>query len=296
MTYIVARASPEIGFMISDTLITLPFTIKGQHGPINGQYHALKVQILDGDTAIGFSTSNDADFCVSIIIATQNALANDATLDVPNKIFEEYRGQAQGKNPYPDCEFLVLKLTSDGRQLFHVTDREVRSCKRAYIGDQTAHTRASQLRTRYEPSKTQFVQQADGSLKELPLTVSEAEIDYMEVRDSIDALVSERRTEGVGAIGGLATVVVDARISKKLEYMQAVERGRSPEEGVAGYSLLAANEGRRGVALYYDGGSFGYILPVGDSNYCYREEARTLDQFVIRARERYGLVLTGGTW
>jgi hypothetical protein len=295
MTYIVARASPEIGFMISDTLVTPLFSIKGQVGPVNGQYHALKIQIFDGDIAVGFSTSNDVDFCLSVINAASLKLGEEADLDVSKTIFEEYQAQAQRRDPRPDCEFLVLQLTSTGKKLAHVTWDKIRECGRAYIGDPAAHKRASALRVKYEPPKTQDVQQPDGSFRQVPLVVCEAEIDFMETRNSIDTLVSERRIEGVGAIGGLTTVVVDARISKKLEYMQAVERGRSPEEGVFGYSLLAANEGKRGIALYFDGGSFGYIMPVGDANYCYREEAATLDRFIVLAKEKYGLTLTGGT-
>jgi hypothetical protein len=291
-----SEGSPEIGFMIPDTLITPLFPIKGQDGPVNGQYHALKVQVLDGDTAVGFATSNDADVCMKIIAATQEALAKDAALDVPSKIFEEYHAQAEGKEPHPDCEFLVLKLSTEGKKLAHVTWNEVRSCERAHIGDPAAHKRASELQVKYEPPKTESVQQSNGSFKEVPVVASDAEIDYIETRNTVDAVVNEWRTAGIGAIGGHTVVVVDARLSKKLEYMQSVYRGRTAEEGVVGYSLLADNQGQRGIALYFDGGCFGYILPVGDPNYCYKHDAATLADFIALAKGRYNLALTGGTW
>ena len=275
MTYIVARASPDIAFMISDTLLTPLFPIKGQEGPVNGQYHALKVQIVNENVAIGFSTSDNVDVCIEIINSVREALLQNGELNVPNAILETYRKLRGQRHPYPDCEFLVIELAAT-KKLSHVTSDTVRICERAYIGDPKAHQRASRLRKTFYPPKTQFVQQPDGSLREVAVTMSDAEIDYRETSDAVDALVSERRVAGVGAIGGYTLVVVNARISGKFEYMQSVERGRTPEEGVVGYALLAANEGPRGVAIYYDGGRFGYVLPVGDASLCYKERANSV--------------------
>jgi hypothetical protein len=90
--------------------------------------------------------------------------------------------------------------------------------------------------------------------------------------------------------------VVNAAISKNLEYMPQVEGGRSPEEGEFGYSLLCANEGKRGVGVYFRTGKVGFVLPVGDSQHCYKLRASTLQEFIASAQKNHGLMLTGGTW
>jgi hypothetical protein len=130
MTYIVARASPERSFMISDTLLTTPFPLKGQEGPVAGQHHALKVHILGPKTAIGFSTSNDVDACLEIIKTAHARLVGNDQTDIPNCVFEEYAKQRTGAAnrgaKEPDCDFLVLELKEAGNRKLRCDGRQCR--------------------------------------------------------------------------------------------------------------------------------------------------------------------------
>jgi len=109
--------------------------------------------------------------------------------------------------------------------------------------------------------------------------------------------VHQRRSATVGAICGCMVRVVDARISKRLEYLQSCETSISPEEGEAGYSLLAADaRDPRGIGLYFRRWQTGLLFIVCDSVHCRKERASTIHEFVALARDKYGLFLTGGMW
>ncbi|MDT9702618.1 hypothetical protein, partial [Streptomyces sp. P17] len=60
MTLVVAHAEPDICFMVGDTLLSHEhFTLKGDIGPVNGEFHSLKIQIVTGELAIGFAGNFD---------------------------------------------------------------------------------------------------------------------------------------------------------------------------------------------------------------------------------------------
>lgn len=59
MTLIVGYASEEIGFLVGETLLTPLLEVKGNPvGPVNGEFHGLKIQIIDDNTAIAFASPN----------------------------------------------------------------------------------------------------------------------------------------------------------------------------------------------------------------------------------------------
>jgi hypothetical protein len=47
MTLVVGCATPDIGYLVADTLLSFEFDLKGRAGPVNGEFHALKIQILN---------------------------------------------------------------------------------------------------------------------------------------------------------------------------------------------------------------------------------------------------------
>jgi hypothetical protein len=147
----------------------------------------------------------------------------------------------------------------------------------------------------YEGPLHRLVQQDDGSSAQAPVTDGEREFD--EVSDAMERLTHQRRSLSVGAICGCVIRVADARISKKLEYLQAVEASLSPEEGEAGFSLLASNTGNtRGVGLYFRRWHAGLLFIVCDSVASRKEQAPSIQEFVAVARQKYGLILEGGMW
>lgn len=63
MTLVVAHASPDICFMVGDTLLShAHFQLKGDIGPVNGEFHSLKIQILSGELAVAFAGNFDAAY------------------------------------------------------------------------------------------------------------------------------------------------------------------------------------------------------------------------------------------
>jgi hypothetical protein len=153
------------------------------------------------------------------------------------------------------------------------------------------------LRRPYDPPKMQRVQQPDGTFRTVPLVVSDGAREFMEISQALEDLTGQRargrQQSSVGAICGCVVRVLNARVSGKLEYLQSFESSIFPWEGRSGFSLLASNSDVRGIAIYYRSGKMGFLFIVGDSEYCRKEYAETLDKFVEMAGMRYGLTLTG---
>jgi hypothetical protein len=291
VTLIYGCAIKDIGFLVGDTLLTPGFKLKGAPpGPISGKFHALKIQILDTDTAIAFA--GDVETSLDLIKKIHEELCGDPKLPVPERLFKLYKDI----RPPPDCEFLVLKLTSEGKKLAHVTIDCVRYCERAHIGDLAEYKQMIDLREPYKAPKEQHVQQADGTFLAVPLEVSSGEAEFEEIAAAMEKLTNKRRSETVesrvGAICGLVTRVVDAKLSGKLEYLQSGESSVKPEEeGNSGYSFLASNSGARGVGVYWPSGKMGFIFKVGDSEPCRKEQTETMTDFIKNAKEKYGMNL-----
>ena len=286
MTLIVAAAAPDIGFFVSDTLVTTLVHIKGNPtGPVNGEFHALKVQILNSQTAVAFATSNAVDTAVRLIAQIQDALNADPELKVPDRLFEAYKQtiETTGELESPDCEFLVLTLSSDGKKLARISSEAITYPERAYIGDANEYKKLMELRRPYVPPQTQHVQQPDGTFKTVPLVVSANEIEFQEISFAMEALANQRLSQSVGAIAGCIIRVVDAKISKQIEYLQSGEADVSLEEGQSGFSVLASNTGTRGIGIYYRSGTIGFIMMVGDLELCRVEKATNIQNFIETA-------------
>jgi hypothetical protein len=217
MTLVVACATPDIGFIVADTLLSSEFELKGREGPVNGKYHALKVQILNPCTAIAFAGDVEPSF--ALITNLHAELHDDPSVCVPERLFHNYLKAIEDapKGQIPDCEFLVLQLNSAGHKLAHITREGVLACERAYIGNSEEYRRMKGLQRTYAPPVAQMIQQPDGSFAEESLLVSKGEIEFAEISSALETLCHERSSKSVGAICGNVTRVVDGRISGELE-------------------------------------------------------------------------------
>jgi hypothetical protein len=180
MTLIVAAATPDIGFLVSDTLVATLMHIKGNPtGPVNGEFHALKVQILNPYTAVAFATSNAVDTAIELISKVHDALLESPALVVADRLFETYKKtiEASGEKDTPDCEFLVLTYNSGVRKLARISSEAITYPERAYIGDANEYKKLQELRQPYVPPAIQHVQQPDGTFTIEPLVVSAGEIE-----------------------------------------------------------------------------------------------------------------------
>jgi hypothetical protein len=288
MTLVLGYADSVIGFLVADSLLTPTMASEVGKGPVAGQFHGLKIQIVHLNIALAFASANDASATLKIIKNISDEISHGELDDLPERLFKKYKMEA-----HLDSEFLVLQIKSDAKELTHVTSRGISRCTRAYIGDSAEYKKLVKLRTQYEPMATQLVQEKDESLRQQPLVVGNGEKEFAEVSDALEDLV-HKRGNSVGAIGGCVVRVVDARISKTLEYMQAVESSVGPAEGQSGFSLLASNTETRGIGIYYLSGKLGFILVVGDSEHIRKEYAETIDDFIEVGKAKYGLNLTGG--
>jgi len=297
MSLVVGYADKEIACLVADTLLTFPFHMKDRTaGPVNGQYHALKIHILTPNLAVAFA--GHVNEVLEVISRLNKRMENQNTIDIPGEVHMIYKTLVQGTvTDKPDCEFLVLEILENGNRLSHVTLESSRECERAYIGDGDAYRRVQALIRPYVAPKKQDIQRADGSFAEVSLTSSNGESAFMEIANAMEAMVHERGIESVGAICGNVIRVVNARLSGKLEYLQSIEAGISPEEGRFGFTVLADNSSKRkAVALYFFGGKFGYLLRVGDEKLCWKESSTSLREFIEIVAEKYGIHLVGGTW
>ncbi|MDH6260271.1 hypothetical protein [Bradyrhizobium sp. BR13661] len=287
MTLVVAHAEPDICFMVGDTLLSHEhFTLKGDIGPVNGEFHSLKIQIVTGELAIGFAGNFDAAY--SAVSALKLAIAAEPVLDPTEWI---------ASRNILDADFLVLKNAAK-KELFVIERGEVRQAINAHIGDTDEWNRFLQLKKEYSGAAERFSVEEDGRvLRSDPVTCGEKE--FSVASDAMEALCWDcvgRKQPTVGAISGCVVRVVDARISRQLEYLQAVEDSHFPWEPAGGFAILASNEIERGIGIYFGVGQRGFILPVGGQPPCVGSTASTLKAFVEEARSKFGMRLTGGTW
>jgi len=136
-----------------------------------------------------------------------------------------------------------------------------------------------------------------GAAEEIPVTEGEKEFDI--VSDAMEEISRDtvgRKHTSVGAISGCVIRVVDARISRQLEYMQAVEVSNFPWEPQGGFTVLAANTDNRGVGIFFRAGRRGFILPTCGETPCIASYASDLTAFIEEAKDKLGMTLIGGTW
>ena len=292
MTLVVGWATPDIGFLVADTLLSFPFELKGHVGPVNGRFHTLKIQILNANVAVAFA--GDAAASCRLIRALHTRITADPAIDPCAQLLALYNGfdAVPASDPLPEYEFLILQLTPRGLNLAKVTRHGVFHCQRTHIGDDLEYKRMRELQRPYVAPVVQHFQQSDGTFRVMPLILTEGETEFAKMSDAMEALTQSRRSESVGAIAGCITRVVNARISGELEYLQSVEASLTPWEGVSGFSVLASNSGTRGVGIYYRTGRMGFLFAVGDDQPCRKEYAQTIEDFVRVARSKYGLDLT----
>ena len=134
MTLIVGYANEETGFLVGETLLTPLLQVKGNPvGPVNGEFHGLKIQIVDDNNAIAFACSNAADVALNLIAETAQELQKNPQLDVVAKIAERYAASVAGaKGDPPDCEFLILRIENGVKRLAHISDGSAKFVERAY--------------------------------------------------------------------------------------------------------------------------------------------------------------------
>jgi hypothetical protein len=217
-------------------------------------------------------------------------------LDVPQCLFQKYQQRAIEIPEAKRSDFLILRLLDDGPSLDKVTLEDgIRNAERAYIGDAEGYRQLTDLLGTYAGPKIRMVQQPDGSFKTEPFEPMDGEQWFAIAADALEALCRKKSVETVGAVTDAITRVVNARISGELEYLQAVYVGRSIEEGLTGYTLLAANTGIRAMAIYFYAGKVGFVFLPGDPAGCQRLTADSDVQFIDAARQQYGIELAGPT-
>lgn len=286
MTLVVAHASPGICFMVGDTLLShANFQLKGDIGPVNGEFHSLKIQILSGGLAVAFAGNFDAAY--SAVTALKLELSNDSTIDPVAWL---------ASKKLADVDFLVLK--NEEKQLFVIENGSARQASNAHIGDGREWNRLLQLKQAYKRALERHTIDENGRIVRSD-PVGPEEQEFSVISDAMEALSRDRvgrKQPTVGAISGCVVRVVDARISQQLEYLQDAMVSHFPWEPAGGFTLLASNEPSRGVGIFFRVGGRGFIMPVGGRPPCVASAAETLQAFIEEARVKFGMKLTGGTW
>lgn len=294
MTLIIGHATREIGFLIADTLLSSPVTLRGDEGPFNGARHTLKVHILSGRLAVAFA--GDPSLACDLIAELKAETETHPTVDVPRCLLEMYQRRATELPEAQRADFLILRLLDNGPMLDKVTLEDgIRNAERAYIGDAEGYRQLSALLGAYAGPKIRMVQQPDGSFITEPFEPMDGERWFAVATDALERLCHRKSVETVGAVTDAVTRVVNARISGELEYLQSVYVGRSAEEGLTGYTFLAANEDPRATAIYFYAGKVGFVFLPGDPAGSRRIAADSDVQFIDAARQHYGIELTGPT-
>ncbi|WP_226112446.1 hypothetical protein [Burkholderia vietnamiensis] len=294
MTLVIGYATREIGFLIADTLLSSPVALRGDEGQFNGATHTLKIHILSGRLAIAFA--GDPGLATELIAELKTETEAHEDLDVPRYLLERYRQRAVGIPEIKRSDFLILRLLDDGPTLDKVTlDDGIRNAERSYIGDAEGYRQLTALLGTYAGPKIRMVQQPDGSFVTEPFEPMEGERWFAVASDALESLCHKKSVATVGAVTDAITRVVNARISGELEYLQSANVGRSLEEGLTGYTVLAANTGTRATAIYFYAGKVGFVFQPGDPAGCRRIASDSDIQFIDAARRQYGIELIGPT-
>jgi hypothetical protein len=114
LTLVVGGVTPDIGFLVADTLLSFEGY---EPSKTVDKSHALKIQILNSDTAIAFA--GDVPTSLNIIADLNAELSAEPKTSVCDRLFEFY------KNRNRDCEFLVLQLTDEANILAHITNESL---------------------------------------------------------------------------------------------------------------------------------------------------------------------------
>jgi len=184
MTLVYATAVDDIAFMVSDTLLT---SERDRDDPSVNRTHALKIHILNGNTAVAFA--GNADTALRLIGKLNIDQINDPTADVLGRLSEGCRrASMEAQSPGDEIEFLVMQLGLEGRKLARIVKDSIFECERAYIGDADEYKRMMGLRVAYTPPTHQLVQQPDGSFKEVPFEANPGEIEFHEISSAMQAL------------------------------------------------------------------------------------------------------------
>jgi hypothetical protein len=285
MTLVVAHASEDICFMVADTLLSHEhFRLKGDIGPVNSEFHCLKIQILDEGLAIAFA--GNFDMAYQAVRQLKDTLTRNPDTDALRWLADQN---------LCDASFLALTVGEE-KKLFVISNGKIRQAINAYIGDAEEYDRYLNLRGPYRgPAMRRSI--VEGVVVEDAVTPGEVEFDI--VSDAMEAVSRDRvgrKQPSVGAISGCVTRVVDARLSGELEYLQSIEVSNFPWEPTGGFTLLAANTPERGVGVYFRAGGRGFIMPVCGESACIPSYASDLASFIEEAHNKFGMKLVGGTW
>jgi len=104
MTLVVGYADENIGFLVADSLLTPAMPHMVGQGPVAGEFHGLKIQIVDPNIAIAFA-AGDSRSALDVIHSLKFEEKNE---DIAYRLLEDYR-RAHSKTPF-DCEFLILQI------------------------------------------------------------------------------------------------------------------------------------------------------------------------------------------
>jgi hypothetical protein len=119
MTLVVGHADDDIGFMVGDTLLSHQyFRLSGDVGPVNGEFHSLKIQILSGGVAVAFAGQFQEAY--RAIRGLSAALTEDRDTDPVHWL--------SNRDGLDECEFLVL-LNQQTKRLFRIADGNVSESK-----------------------------------------------------------------------------------------------------------------------------------------------------------------------
>lgn len=295
MTLIVAEVENNDAFVVADTLITSDYrSPNAAPGPVNGDFHALKVHILHPTVCVAIAGNFDVGLqTVEAFKVSGLNLEQEDPDRLAEALLDFYRNIVRDVTP---CDFLLLVARLGSNRLFKLEAGLTHPCQRAYIGDPYGYRCLQALRKPYKSPVGSFTQLADGSFIKEQFVRFGLEQSFEELTDAMESLSASRKVESVGAIGDNVVRVRIARISGGFEYLQQVITGSSKEEGLIGTCLLAQNYEPYAVGIYYLGGQFGFVMSPGKNAFCQKIRNPTVEGFVLAVEKQFGYKLEGGTW
>lgn len=295
MTLVIAEVSDKDAFVIGDSLLSFVFCPPGSpQGSVNGMYHALKIHILDPKCCV--AVAGEFDLGLKVIKSFKGKLADLKSKEPENLsevLMDSYRIVTSDVSA---CDFLLLVLDPSGNKLLKLSDGNAEICSRGYIGDPDAYRELQRRRKPYNLPDSEYIQQPDGRFLAVKITLGSLDSNFIEQSIAMEAIGSSRSTLTVGSIGDNIVRVRVGRMSGRLEYMQQVQVGISPEEGTSGACFLALNSPPYAVGIYYRLGFFGFLMTPGNGSYAEKINAPNLKAFLEKLKMERGISLEGGTW
>lgn len=292
MTLIYGAIDSENGFLIGDSLFTPRNKLGSQEleennfYTFNGLFHGLKIHILKKNLAIAFS--GKVFPALNTISLFYEELQKNGTRD-PSALLDFYSNVIKSDNSKNDvCDFLLLDVLEKPK-LFKISNGKIISDQRHCIGDNEADKKLQAKRKPYISPAISYNHLEDGSVKITKVSDTALMKERIEISNAM-VLLAQEKYISVNLLINHPFVTTKNQNTNSLIFLQYIETGTCPFEGVYNFALCSSEKEPYGVGVYYSQSPIGYLFISGQVK-PHRIEASTYEIFKAEVKKYFNVTL-----